>query len=109
MGPKGSQLSGGQKQRIAIARAVLKNPALFLFDEATSALDSRNEKIVQESLERLMDTTTSITIAHRFSTIRNCDNIFVFLDGRIVESGKYQTLVEQQGIFYRLERGLPLE
>jgi ATP-binding cassette subfamily B (MDR/TAP) protein 1 len=108
VGPKGSQLSGGQKQRIAIARAIIRNPAIYLFDEPTSALDSQNEESIQESLERLMERSTSITIAHRMSTVKNCEKIFVFLEGRIVESGDYRSLVEKQGVFYKLEKGLPL-
>eukprot|EP01017_Pseudomicrothorax_dubius_P023668 TRINITY_DN25240_c0_g1_i1.p1 TRINITY_DN25240_c0_g1~~TRINITY_DN25240_c0_g1_i1.p1 ORF type:complete len:147 (-),score=22.64 TRINITY_DN25240_c0_g1_i1:100-540(-) len=105
VGPKGSQLSGGQKQRIAIARTILKQPKIYLFDEATSALDSVSEKLVQDSLYKLMGGTTNITIAHRFSTIREVDEIFVFNEGRIVERGTYQQLLDLKGVFYRMDRG----
>ena len=106
VGPKGSQLSGGQKQRIAIARAIMKNPSLLILDEATSALDAQNEKIVQESLDRIMAGKTSVIVAHRISTIKDADNIIVFSDGEIVESGNYQQLTAMKGVFYKLERGM---
>jgi len=109
VGPKGSQISGGQKQRIAIARALLNKPNVLLLDEATSALDSQNEKIVQDSLDYIMKGKTSIVVAHRISTIKDANEINVFLDGEIVEKGDYQTLTKNQGIFYKLERGLPLD
>ncbi len=108
VGPKGSQISGGQKQRIAIARALLNKPNALLLDEATSALDSQNEKIVQESLDKIMTGKTSIIVAHRISTIKDSDEIFVLSEGQIVEKGNYEDLNQIQGIFYRLERGLPL-
>jgi len=108
VGSKGSQISGGQKQRIAIARALLSRPKVLLLDEATSALDTENEKIVQESLDRIMIGKTSIIVAHRISTIRDAHQINVFLDGKIVEQGDYNTLNKMEGVFYRLERGLPL-
>jgi ATP-binding cassette subfamily B (MDR/TAP) protein 1 len=108
VGSKGSQISGGQKQRIAIARALLNNPNVLLLDEATSALDSENEKIVQESLDKIMVSKTSIIVAHRISTIRDADQINVFLDGMIAEQGTYDQLNKMGGIFYRLERGLPI-
>lgn len=82
---------------------------MYLFDEPTSALDSQNEQVIQESLDRITQGSTSITIAHRISTIKDADRIFVFLDGRIVEAGDYHTLVGQQGVFYKLEKGLPLD
>ena len=106
VGPRGSQLSGGQKQRIAIARAIIRRPLFYLFDEPTSALDSQNEEIIQQSLDYLMQQSTSITIAHRISTVRNCDKIFVLLHGKLVEQGKYEELLKIQGIFYKLEKGL---
>ncbi len=108
VGPKGSQLSGGQKQRIAIARAILKEHSVLILDEATSALDSQNEKVVQESLDKIMEGKTSIIVAHRISTIRDADDIIVFNDGEIVERGNYQQLTALQGRFYKLERGLNL-
>jgi len=108
VGSKGSQISGGQKQRLAVARALLNKPNVLLLDEATSALDSENEKIVQESLDKIMVGKTSIIVAHRISTIRDADQINVFLDGNIAEQGNYDQLNRMGGIFYRLERGLPI-
>ena len=101
VGPRGVKLSGGQRQRIAIARAILANPRILLLDEATSALDSESERLVNEALERLMQGRTSIVIAHRLSTVRHADRILVFNQGRIVESGTHDEMVEQPGM-YRL-------
>jgi ATP-binding cassette subfamily B (MDR/TAP) protein 1 len=106
VGPKGSQISGGQKQRIAIARAIMKNPKIYLFDEATSALDNVSEKIVQDSLNALMVNHTSITIAHRLSTIKDVDEILVLHDGQIIERGTYAQLIQSQGVFYKMEKGI---
>jgi len=102
---KGSHISGGQKQRVAISRSILRDPKILLLDEATSALDSTNEKIVQDSLDRIMKNKTTVTIAHRFDTIKNSDKICVFHQGKIIEEGNYQELIAKKGAFYSLERG----
>jgi ATP-binding cassette, subfamily B, bacterial len=103
VGERGVKLSGGQRQRIAIARAILKNPAILLLDEATSALDSESEKLVQSALDELMKDRTSIIIAHRLSTIRNVDKICVLKDGQITESGKHEDLIlKNEGIYANL-------
>ncbi|KAF8010040.1 hypothetical protein BT93_J0876 [Corymbia citriodora subsp. variegata] len=103
VGERGVQLSGGQKQRIAIARAVLKDPAILLLDEATSALDPESECVLQEALERLMRGRTTVLVAHRLSTIRGVDNIGVVQDGRIVEQGSHAELVSRpEGAYSRL-------
>ena len=106
MGLKGGNISGGQKQRLAIARAILKNPTVLLLDEATSALDANSEHAVQETLDKIMENKTTIIVAHRISTIKNADKIFVLENGEIVEEGKYSDLVAQQGVFFRLEKGI---
>jgi subfamily B ATP-binding cassette protein MsbA len=102
VGDRGVKLSGGERQRISIARAFLKNSPCLILDEATSNLDNESEKIVQESLERLMQNRTTLVIAHRLSTIRNADLIVVLKQGKILETGTYQSLVEKGGEFQRL-------
>ena len=102
VGERGYKLSGGEKQRIAIARAILKNPKVLILDEATSALDTHSERLIQTSLNNLMKGRTTFAIAHRLSTILNADQILVVSDGKVVESGKHQDLLAQQGAYYHL-------
>ena len=102
IGDRGSKLSGGQRQRVSIARAILKNPPILILDEATSALDTESEKLVQESLERLMKDRTTIVVAHRLSTIRNADLICVMHEGEIVEQGKHDELMAKNGYYHKL-------
>lgn len=102
IGDRGGKLSGGQRQRICIARAVLKNPPIMLLDEATSALDTESEKLVQDSLYKLMDNRTTVVIAHRLSTIQNADKIVVIEGGKIVETGSHSELLQHDGLYRKL-------
>lgn len=102
IGDRGGRLSGGQRQRVSIARAILKNPPILILDEATSALDTESERLVQDALERLMKTRTTVAIAHRLSTIKNADEICVLHDGKIVERGTHEQLLTIDGYYKKL-------
>jgi len=102
IGDRGSKLSGGEKQRLTIARAILKNPPILILDEATSSLDTESEKLVQDAINNMMQNRTSVVIAHRLSTIRHADEIIVLQNGEIAERGTHDSLMNAEGIYFRL-------
>jgi ATP-binding cassette subfamily B protein len=109
VGERGVKLSGGQKQRIAIARVFLKNPPILILDEATSALDNESEILVGQSLEELAHGRTTLTIAHRLTTVRDYDRILVLSADGIAEEGTHASLLAQKGIYYRLWNQIPAD
>ena len=102
VGERGLKLSGGEKQRIAIARMMLKNPKILILDEATSALDIKTEKSVLEAINNYFKNNTKIVIAHRLTTVRNCDKIVVMSNGKITERGKHSNLIKNKGLYYEM-------
>jgi subfamily B ATP-binding cassette protein MsbA len=104
IGERGATLSGGQRQRIAIARAILRDPKILILDEATSSLDAQSEALVQSALQQLVAHRTTLVIAHRLSTIRSADRILVICAGRLVESGRHESLLARGGVYADLYR-----
>jgi ABC-type multidrug transport system fused ATPase/permease subunit len=109
VGSRGVSLSGGQKQRISIARALVRSPKILLLDEATSSLDSENEKLVQEALERASKGRTTVVVAHKLSTVRNADIIFVFGEGKVLEKGSHSELLKLNGVYWQMCRSQALD
>jgi ATP-binding cassette subfamily B multidrug efflux pump len=105
----GANLSQGQRQLLSIARAAVADPPVLILDEATSSIDTRTEKLVQEGMDKLMHGRTTFVIAHRLSTVRNADCIMVLEQGRIIERGTHQQLINEKGRYYQLYTGLPAE
>ena len=104
VGERGVKLSVGEKQRVSIARALLRNPPILLLDEATASVDTETERLIQQALERLMEDRTSFVIAHRLSTVRGADNIYVLDNGKVVESGTHEDLLSMSGLYAELCR-----
>src|SRR5699024_12502459 len=109
VGEGGGLLSTGQKQLISFARAIVKNPRLFVLDEATSSIDTETENIIQDAIQNVLKGRTSFVIAHRLSTIRNADKILVIQDGKITESGNHESLIEMKGYYYNLYKNQFIE
>ena len=102
IGTGGRQLSGGERQRVSIARAVLADPRILVLDEATASVDTETERAIQDSLDRLIEGRTTISIAHRLSTLRSADRLIVLEEGKLIENGTHQELVEKRGVYYKL-------
>ena len=109
IGANGSKLSGGQRQRLAIARALYKDAKIWVFDEATSALDTESERVVQQSIEQWHGDKTLVLIAHRLSTVRRADCIYVLSQGRVAESGKHEDLMARDGLYAGMVRAQAME
>ena len=104
VGERGASLSGGQRQRVAIARALITNPSILIFDEATSALDYESERIIQDNLAKIKSGRTMFIIAHRLTTVKDCDIIIVLENGKIIEKGSHKELLAQKGYYYQLHK-----
>ena len=102
VGERGVTLSGGQKQRVSIARAIIKSPKILIFDDCLSAVDTETEEAILSNLKRIMLDKTSVIVSHRVSTVRNADKIIVLEEGKMVESGTHQQLLDKKGVYYRM-------